>query len=241
MGVFRPLPLAAGMLFIAASLQATTYDLTTALDANSSNSNPFGVWSLLNGTTVMSYLTGGSCGEAGLGLNYYASTARAGSPCPASVSVATGSGPSSVFQSGDIIAYSSDAPSVGLFIDWTAPVAGTITVSGDIWYAHPSVSRSNNFTLALGGTTLATGTVAYNSGYTRSSPDTFSGGGPLAVAAGEVLSLEIIQTPPGAIDTGNFDGVDVSVTETPAAGSTPEPRTVLLLGSALGLARLSHF
>ena len=132
---------------------------------------------------------------------------------------------------------SSDNPSTlggAAYVDWTAPVAGTVTISGDIWYADPQVQRSNNYILALGGTTLATGTVAYNGGSTSAAPITFNGGGTLPVTAGEVVSLEVPQS--GGQAFGSFDGIDLSITET--SSSTPEPGTSLLLGSALSLALL---
>lgn len=54
------------------------------------------------------------------------------------------------FLAGDIIAHST-SPGGGapLFIDWTAPADGTITYSGEVWYAHSPVTRSNDYFLTL--------------------------------------------------------------------------------------------
>jgi hypothetical protein len=100
-----------------------------------------------------------------------------------------------------------------------------------IWYAQSAQTRSNDYILTLDGNTLASGTVAYNStnGFDRAHPLAFSGGGTLTVNAGDEVALEILKSQ-GQI-YGSIAGIDLTVTETTA---TPEPGTILLLGSALG-------
>jgi hypothetical protein len=110
-------------------------------------------------------------------------------------------------------------------------VAGTITFSGDVWYAHSPVDRSQNYAVLLDfGAPLATGTVAWNSGNGRSNPSTFSSSGPLTVAAGDVLALEL--APTAGQMFGSLSGVNLTVDLT-ASTQTPEPGTNLLLAGGL--------
>ena len=233
------------LLFAAASLRAgaITYDLTTAEDANSAGSNPDGVWQFLGGTTVLPFHTipsSGSClsGYAGLSADW--SVGNVSGNCIPAFAVASGNGPGSPhdFLTGDVIVHSQDNGNGGgngqAFVTWTAPVSGTITIAGVIWYAQSAQTRSNDFTLILGGgPAIASGTVAYNSavGNSRANPLDFTGGGTLSVTAGEVLTLEIQKTAGQA--SGSIDGIDLSVTETTPSG-VPEPTSLQLLGCGLG-------
>ncbi len=93
---------------------------------------------------------------------------------------------------------------------WTAPASGTFTFTGSVWYAHSTVQRSDDFSLNLGSTILASGTVAFNStiGNNRSNMAKFSG--PFAVLAGQQVTL-LIQRTPGSV--GALAGVQLSITQ----------------------------
>jgi hypothetical protein len=207
--------------------------LTAAEDANSANSNPDGVWSLLAGTAVLPFNASISAGcTGGAGLTGYYSTG--GYPCPASFFVATGAG--SAWAAGDVLVYSSDFGTgpAQAFVDWTAPAAGTITINGYIWYAS-SGNRSDNYILALNGTMLATGGVTSGDGTSRANPATFNGGGTLSVNAGDVVSLEIFN-PTGASEDGSFAGIDLSITETSVPNTPPIAVPALSTWGLIGLA-----
>ena len=95
--------------------------------------------------------------------------------------IASGTGPGSPadFLKGDVVVHSWDSGYGQAFVTWTAPIKGTITIAGLIWYAQSAQTRSNDYILTLDGSTLASGTVAYNStnGFDRAHPLAFSGGG----------------------------------------------------------------
>jgi hypothetical protein len=245
------LQLALAICGFAAHLPAdtiNTYNLTSAEDANSTGLNPDGPWTFLRGTTVLPYnsnLSGNTCFDASPGItsDWASGNVNVAGNCVPAFFVASGTGPTGAgapapdFIAGDVLVHSQNngtnlAQGQG-FVTWTAPAAGTITVSGDIWYAHSAVQRSNDFILALAGSTLTSGTVAYNSGFTRISPDAFNGGGTFAVTAGEVLSLEIVASSGQAF--GSADGIDLTVVETVPSSGVPEPGSILLLASAAGI------
>lgn len=218
-----------------------TYDLTVDEDANAGNLNPDGVWTFLSGASVLSHTSipaSGSCfsGYAGLS-SVYALNNVAGNCIPA-FAVATGTGPGSGadFQTGDVIVHSQDNTNGSgngqAFVTWTAPADGTITIDGLIWYAHAGVSRSNDFILTLGASTLSSGTVAFNSatGFNRANALSFNGGGSFGVSAGDLVSLEILRS--SGETGGSIAGIDLKVTETTALSAVPEPSQIgiILLG-----------
>jgi hypothetical protein len=147
--------------------------------------------------------------------------------------VATGTGFGWV--TGDVIVYSSDfgTSSAQAFVDWTAQVSGTITISGEIWYAS-SVDRSDDYVLALDGSQLATGGFAYLDGTSRTSPRTFNGGGTFSVNPGNVVSLEIFN-PTRAFEGGSFAGIDLRISETSSAVPEPGTGSFGLLGIPIAL------
>ncbi|HWG21403.1 MAG TPA: hypothetical protein VG225_12805 [Terracidiphilus sp.] len=213
---------------------AVTYDLTTAEDANRGGINPSGPWGLLGGSTVMHFNTipqpSGSCFSSYAGLT--TDWSLPGNCIPAFV-VASGTGPGSPpdFLAGDVLVHSQDPVSGSAggqaAVTWTAPVSGTITIAGTIWYAQSAQQRSNNFTLTLGGINeFAHGTVAFDfpPGNSRANPVRFDGGGTRWVAAGEVLALEI-QRSPGQ-QYGSIAGINLTVTETPATLRPGNPVTL---------------
>jgi hypothetical protein len=225
--------LAAGAL---ASRADTIYDLASSF---STTSNPNGVWSFIQGDIDLPYQTqptdANSLNPAAANGYFGVANTFAVGPFILEASqngAATSPFTNNDFESGDILAESTN-PGAGLplFIEWTAPVAGTITFSGDVWYAHSPVDRSQNYAVLLDfGAPLATGTVAWNSGNGRSNPSTFSSSGPLTVAAGDVLALEL--APTAGQMFGSLSGVNLTVDLT-ASTQTPEPGTNLLLAGGL--------
>lgn len=226
------LALACGGLLSAGTV---AYDLTTGWQ---NNSNPNGVWSYDQGSTPLPYqsnLGSGSCfgGSSGItggyapGINFGNSP-----PCLPTIFRATGDAANTQdWLAGDVVVHAQD-PSNGAgegqaTIVWTAPVSGTITITGTVWYAASSVQRSDDFTVSLGSDVLNSGTVAYDATYNtvgsgRTNPDDFSDSTPIFVNAGDQVDT-IIQRTSGSV--GAPAGVQLTITET---ADTPEPSTALL-------------
>jgi hypothetical protein len=221
------------MAFGALTAQAgTIYDLANDF---SNTSNPNGVWSYVQGSTPLplqseptddnSLNPAAANGYFGVATNF--STA----PFIFEASQDGASSPpytDNDFLPGDILAHSTNpGDGANLFIDWTAPADGTITYSGEVWYAHSPVDRSNDYALTLdGGSDLASGTVTNGDGL--SAPSTFDSSGSLTVDAGDVLALELVPT--AGQEFGSLAGVDLTVD---FAASSPEPGTILLLAGGL--------
>jgi len=208
-------------------LGASTINYNLTLDWLN-NSNPNGVWSYDQGSTPLPFqgsLGTGSCFSGAPGVTAgYAPGIDVGGCLPAMFK-ATGNASNVLdYQTGDIVVHSQDntnGPGEGqATIVWTAPVSGTFTFTGAVWYAHSGVTRSNDFALDLGATTLASGTVT--NGINRSTPDAFASSGSIVVLAGQQVDL-IIQRSAGQT-LGSFAGVQLDITET----SLPEPSTALL-------------
>jgi hypothetical protein len=209
----------------------TVYDLASDF---SNSSNPNGVWSYLQGSTALPLQVQPTDGNTlnPAAANGYFGVADNFSSAPF-ILEASRDGASTApftdndFLAGDILVHST-TPGDGapVFVDWTAPEAGTITYSGEVWYAHSPVDRSQDYILTLGGSDLATGTVTNGDGL--NAPSTFTSSGPLTVTGGEALALEL--TPSAGQEFGSLSGVDVTVDLTPDA---PEPGTVVLLAWGL--------
>ncbi len=230
--------------FAAAALLATGAMASPALatvytlggDFSNAN-NPNGVWSITQGTTLLTHYPQPSDGNSldsaaangfwGVGgsfntdVPFVLQTTEDGS--------ATGSFNNNDFLTGDVIAHSpnSGAP---LFINWTAPSAGSISFSSAVWYAHSPVTRSNVVSDLLGGSLLNTITVDNTSN--RSAPITTLSGSSLAVSAGEVLAFSFAQSPGQTF--GSLDGISATVNFSSSA--VPEPATwAMMLVGVVGL------
>ena len=230
-----------------ASQAAIIYDLKSSF---SNTANPNGAFSYVQGTTLLPQHpqpAGGINSLDAAAANGYFGVGNNFSTAPLVLQVSQNGGSTSGysnndFLTGDIIGHSTNSGAgAPLFIDWTAPTAGTITYTGSVWYAHSPVARSNDYFLMLGsGPVLATGTVSYNNNFIRSNPSNFASSVPLTVTAGQVLALELMPT--AGQNIGSLAGVNLTVTLNPVTSQTPEPATTLLLvGGLSGIAWLRKY
>lgn len=228
----------------ALSALAATYDLRTDFDATN---NPNGAWSYTVAGTPLAYTAVPSSpnalnGAAGHGFLGAATDFSVG---PIMISVTTsGSGVAPYtdedFEEGDLIAHSTNFDngngSNSLFINWTAPIAGMVTYTGRIWFAHSPVAnegRSNNFEITVDGVSTDSGVVSpgANPGNRRSNALVFDLLLPMSVDAGDVVALRLSPTNAGV---GSLAGIEWTIELDQA--SVPEPATLALVGSALALA-----
>jgi hypothetical protein len=214
---------------------ATVYDLSGDF---SNASNPNGVWSFTQGSAPLAHYfpsTANSINPA-LTNGYWGTGSDLNNNTPEVAKVTANGSTTSVytdadFLTGDVILHSTN-PGAGapVFINWTAPAAGTIDVSGLTWYAHSPVARSNEFLITLGASTLTTGVVSNNIHTGRSNALAFSFSD-LAVLAGTVLSISY--TPTAGQTFGSIAGLSEAVTFT--ASPVPESSTWMLMLAGLGV------
>lgn len=141
------------------------------------------------------------------------------------------------FLAGNVVGHSPNAGDY-LFVTWTAPSAGSVgTQSGEVWYAHSSVTRSNDWVLLFDSVTLTSGTVT--SVDSLLNPEPFSSSG-FAMNAGDTISLGIKKT--AGQTFGSLAGLALTFNFTPSQTPVPEPGTCLaLLGGLAVLAIRSRF
>lgn len=227
-------------LLTSTSQAAIVYDLTADF---SNASNPNGVWSFLQGNTLLTHSATPIDGVNSLHLAFTnGAWGTAAGYAGDLVFKATGNSTlvsnytANDFVAGDVLV---DTGNPGtndtLFIRWTAPQAGTITYSGSAWYAHSSVNRSNDYAVNFnGGSSLNSGSVA--NANNRSNPLNFASSSSIAVSAGDVLALRFFLTPGQTF--GTLSGTNLTVTLEPTPSGVPEPSTLALTGGALLLAAL---
>jgi hypothetical protein len=215
-------------------LCSTSFATTVTYDLKNDwgTTNPNGPWSFLQGTTLLPYQSPCdayvyNCPNTDLYLPLWARV-------PAS---AVSNEP--YFEPGDILTHSVDGfngdPTLGeSTLKWTAPAAGSIDISGDIWFAHTGLTeiRSNDFFLSLDGSLLTSGTISGSGPYFRPTPFSFSFTGD-RLNAGDTLTLVVQRTLGEDSGAGSEDGVNLTITETPATSQTPEPDSLLLFGTGL--------
>jgi hypothetical protein len=124
---------------------------------------------------------------------------------------------------GDIVAHtnSGDANSgiLGEFnVLFTSPVAGDATITGNLWDAHTSVDRDQDWTLLVNGILQASGTVLGDGTEGRNNRDQFAVS--VFLAAGDTVALQV-QRALGQI--GGYVGMNmnVSVSEIPIPAALP--------------------
>ncbi len=211
----------------AAAANATTYDLKS--DWSNTN-NPNGVWTYLAGTEVLPSLNGADWGGYGFGPGF-ANSASMGYGFAPVIFQYNGSAPQSVDASaGDIVAHTqtndSNAGAGDFSVEFTSPAAGTATISGEVWYAHVGVDRWQDWTVSVGGTVLASGTLE-GPANGSSTPETFDLTG-LTLAANEVAQLKIVLTSGGTQTDGALVGLDMNVALT---STVPEASTWAMMAA----------
>ena len=143
------------------------------------SSNPNGLWAYRNGTTNLTLQTPSNNGNAlipALTTGFWGAGPDLNTATPeifkALVSGASAGGNAGDFLTADIVGHS---PNDGgtLFARWTAPSSGTISsLISKVWYAHSSVTRSNDFVLLDNSATLGSGTVSPTQNSNRSAAAT---------------------------------------------------------------------
>lgn len=225
--------LALATVSLAGNANATIYSLYSDW-SNTSNPNP--PWEYLQGTTVLPHQYGGVSFLFTTAQDYFAPGNAPGNFLPAWFQDTTISA---------IVTHSVDSsngnPSLGLdTLTWTSPVAGTISVSGKLWYNFATTTtRANDYYFYLGTnpTPIAQGVVGFNNWNSQADAldlSTVAALQNLSVSAGEVLSLvfQAIYDPTYNPDTfGSEDAMTLTITETPKV--VPLPGAVWLLGSGL--------
>jgi hypothetical protein len=109
-------------------------------------------------------------------------------------------------------------------IEWTAPAAGAVDVSGAVWIAR-DIGRSVNWILFVNGTAITGGTVASGDPYSRANPLLLSAGtgGPgvlqnIVVAAGDTIGLLALK---GSLSSfGDFIAIDWTIAYVPPTAAS---------------------
>src|SRR5262249_15268684 len=134
--------------------------------------------------------------------------------------------------------YNGTAATGEAYLTWTAPAAEIIDISGFLYYDHPDQQRSNDFTLTLGNTLLAQGVVSYQGYQDEAHEFTYSASG-LTVAAGEVLSLELVRS--NGQPYGSTDAFNWTVTVVPEPGTASATLVATgMLGLLCGVRRRTN-
>ncbi len=138
---------------------------------------------------------------------------------------------------GTIVVHTADAANgvAGLStanVTWTSPIDGMITIVGDTWLARKTLGRSDDWSILLNGSTLASGTVTSSDPYTSSNPLLF----PTlteTVHVGDVVMFAAVKDPGSPF--GEFEAVNLTIDAT----AVPEPASLFVfggLGAVTGLA-----
>ena len=215
---------------------AATYDLKT--DWNST-ANPNGAWAFYQGTTLLPYQS--DYDSTNTYVTNQQAWAMAQYPNDNHVPVwmqATKNGEwGANVQTGDIMMHPANTAvySAGQgSVTWTSNLTGTVSISGNVWWgdsANQYQGRGDSWYLYLNNTLLASGSVDYASGYSRSNPYNF-GTITKSVNPNDVIKFE--GTSEGS-DVPWIMGVNLTINATPV----PIPGALWLLGPGLvGLAAM---
>jgi hypothetical protein len=240
--------------FVASGRASTIYDLAGQW---SNTSNPNGPWTYREGTSALPLISNYDFGGTVSGFTAQAAWAPSnagGSFLPVWLQSSQTGTPfgfeTGAVLPGDVIVHSTDnfnGPGHGIAnVIWTAPSAGTIDISGDIWWVR-NISRVNDFSVSVGGTVISDGSISDGSSFTRSSPLAFSSGllpgdsfTGIPVSAGEIVELAITN----GTAAGEIDGIGLQINESTAVSAVPEPNylwLVALVLALIGLRRLRWF
>jgi hypothetical protein len=237
--------LAIGTLVGAAAAQAASYNLGTDLSgANSPGSSPWTV--TFNGGTTLPTVAGvgsnGNALEPAIVGPFFGTGGNLNADVPFVFTAATnGSGAGLTdndFLIGDVIIHTPNS-GTDVTITWTAPTDGILdNLDFAAWYAHSSVVRSNDVSLAIDGDPASphswvTSTVLNSN---RLGAAGLTGGG-LSLNAGDLITLSLAKT---ALQSfGSLTGVNLSFDF--QAAVTPVPPALPLFVSALaGLGWFAH-
>ncbi len=235
-----------GAFIVIATTTATHAGASFSLSGDFSNTaNPNGSWSYLYAGTALPHqittTTGNSLYPAISPAGYFSTGNDLDLNTPDVLKAtidgsdtygAQGPFTDSDFLAGDVVIHSPN-DGTALSITWTAPSAGTIDFTGDVWYAHSMFSRSNDVSVSLGSSVLGSAVIAYDSYSGRSTPWAISGTD-LSVTAGETLVFDFSKS--NGQPYGSLDGVAIDGTFT---SGVPEASTwaVMLVGiGAIGAA-----
>ena len=230
--------LAIGTLVGATAAMAASVDLATDF---SNTNNPNGQWSIKYGagSTLLPHQgsvqnNGNHLVPAIPGDGFFGTGSNLNADTPfVFKSAADGSSLAGLtdedFVTGDIVVHSPNDGS-NLIIEWAAPSAGTITnLAVSAWYAHSNVARSNEFSVSLANVVLDSFTLSDTQNTGKSNAGTYADAGPIAVNAGDLLTLTISKTLLQSF--GSLAGVSASFD---FVGSTvPIPAALPLFVSAL--------
>jgi len=238
--------LAIGSLVGSAASQAATYNLATDY---SNTANPNGVWSYLydgnplthqasptaNGNPLIPAIPAGGYFSTGPDLN-----SNTPDVLKAAVNGSSAGETDLDFLAGDIVVHSPNVASKALSIVWTAPSAGTISnLSLALWYAHSTVSRSNDVTFSVAGVNQNTFTTSPTNDFNRNAPGTLTGG-IFNVNAGDLVTLSFLQS--AGQSFGSLTGVAESFDFAPVVvAATPLPAALPFFAASLaGLGWFGH-
>ena len=218
-------PAVGAFLLAALPVAAADYDLVADWNPGT---NPNGAWAYQSGSVPMPYW---SSIVALAGSGGYAPSAAGGHFLPVFWQSA-GSGSDILVHSHD--GFNGFSATGEATLTWTSPIDGTIDLSGYFYYAQSSLLRSNEVSVTLAGTPLASATVSYLQHQDYANRYTFSFND-LTVAAADKLSITFIRSPGFA--PGTVTALDIHIVAQPV----PEPATVAqMLGGLAVLAWLAR-